>query len=324
MKGKFVISLDFELHWGVFDAITLKDYQKNLENVPTVIKRLIAMSDLYNVKLTFSTVGLLFAQNKEDIKKFMPAKIPEYKNIHLNPFRLLNEVDDNETNNSIHYAKSIIEQIKLNGNHEIGTHTFAHYNCLAAGQDITDFTADLISATNIAKNMDIEIKSIVFPKNQVKNEYLHVCKELGITSFRGAENHILYNPNITNRNFLFRFIRFLDGYINISGYNTYSLHSLYHNSELINLPSSRFLRPFIPKLSWFEFLKRRRIKKAMRHAAIKDELFHLWWHPHNFGSNIDDNFKTLEIIFKEYKYLNEQFGLESITMTGLTNQIKTR
>ncbi|MFH4965331.1 polysaccharide deacetylase [Gaetbulibacter sp. M235] len=328
MGGKFLISLDFELHWGVFDALSLETYQKNLENVRTVIERLIKLSDSYNIKLTFSTVGLLFAENKGDIKKFMPSKIPNYNNKELNPFRLINSIGETEKEDPIHYAKSIISAINKNHNHEIGTHTFAHYNCLASGQDIIDFTHDLTAAINIAKSMDIDIKSIVFPKNQIKQDYLEVCKRNGITSFRGTEEHFLYNPSIKTKNFLFikfhRPFRFLDGYINISGHNTYSLDSLLDRSGLINLPSSRFLRPFIPRLSCLEFLKRERIKKAMQYAAIKGELFHLWWHPHNFGSNMDANFKNLEIIFKEYKNLNKKFGFESITMTGLTNQIKTR
>ena len=85
MNGKFIISLDFELHWGVFDALTLEQYQNNLTNVRSVIDRLIALSDTYGIKLTFATVGLLFAENMADIKKHVPQSIPDYldKNLTL-------------------------------------------------------------------------------------------------------------------------------------------------------------------------------------------------------------------------------------------------
>lgn len=328
MNGKFIISLDFELHWGVFDALTLEAYENNLLNVTNVVERLIELSDQYGVKLTFATVGLLFAGNKDELKKHIPTSIPKYTNEKLNPYRLLDQIGNNEKVDSIHYAKSVINKINLNKNHEIGTHTFGHYNCLASGQSTLDFNADLIAANNIANDMDIEVKSIVFPKNQVNNDYLKVCKENGITNYRGTEKHVVYdpNPNLTGikKHFyiLYRLLRLMDGYINISGYNTYSFKDLKPDDlGLINLPSSRFLRPFIPRLSFLEFLKRRRIKKAMRYAATNNELFHLWWHPHNFGNNIDENFRNLETIFKEYKVLNTKLQFESATMTELTNII---
>ena len=30
MNGKFVISLDYELHWGVFDVLSEEEYYENL------------------------------------------------------------------------------------------------------------------------------------------------------------------------------------------------------------------------------------------------------------------------------------------------------
>ena len=326
MNGKFIISLDFELHWGVFDALTLEQYQNNLTNVRSVIDRLITLSDTYGVKLTFATVGLLFAENMADIKKHVPQSIPDYLDKNLNPFGLLNQIGANESVDPIHYAKSLIEYIKQNGNHEIGTHTFGHYNCLAPGQHTNDFNADLISARNIAKEMGIELKSIVFPKNQVNNDYLAVCKKNEISNYRGTEEHPMYNPNLKRTkhipNLAYRFIRLIDAYINISGFHTYPIKSIKPDKQgLINLPSGRFYRAYLPKLSMFEFSKKRRIINAMKHAAKNDELFHLWWHPHNFGDHIEENFNNLETVFKTYKELNKEYNFQSATMTSLTEEI---
>ena len=71
-----------------------------------------------------------------------------------------------------------------------------------------------------------------------------------------------------------------------------------------------------------EPLKIRRVTKAMTHAAQNNEMFHLWWHPHNFGAQINENFNNLETIFKHFKLLNSVYGFESETMTGLSNKIK--
>lgn len=327
-KGYFVISLDFELHWGVFDALDLNSYHSNLLNARKVVEKLIELSDEYGIHLTFATVGLLFAGNKKEIDEFMPKRIPGYSNKNLNPFSLLNQIGEDEKSDVIHYAKSLVEKIKKNGNHEIGTHTFGHYNCLASGQNTEDFYADLVSAKEIAETMDLKLESIVFPKNQVNNSYLLQCKKNGITNYRGAEMHQLYNFDIRNKKSyrlpesIIRLLRLIDGYLNISGNHTYPINAIKPDElGLINLPSSRFYRAYSPRLSWFEVLKRRRIKKAMLHAAQNNELFHLWWHPHNFGDHMEENFKNLENIFKYYSKLNSKYKFKSISMTGLTNEI---
>ena len=59
----------------------------------------------------------------------------------------------------------------------------------------------------------------------------------------------------------------------------------------------------------------------MKYAAKNNEVFHLWWHPHNFGSNMEENFYNLEEILKEYTKLNNKYDFKSSTMTGLTLDI---
>ena len=177
---------------------------------------------------------------------------------------------------------------------------------------------------NIAKSMGVEIESIVFPRNMINKKYLEVCYKNGITSYRGTEKAYIYNidpKSIFYKWQLFRILRIIDGYVNITGYNTYNVKNINKKHNIINIPSSRFLRPFDSKLKAFEWLKLRRIRKSMKHAAKNNELFHLWWHPHNFGANMEENFKNLESIFKEYQLLNDKYQFESVTMTDLANEI---
>ena len=58
--GKFVISLDFELIWGVRDKRTIQSYGENLRGVHQAIPRLLNLFDQYKIKGTFATVGFLF------------------------------------------------------------------------------------------------------------------------------------------------------------------------------------------------------------------------------------------------------------------------
>ena len=49
-------------------------------------------------------------------------------------------------------------------------------------------------------------------------------------------------------------------------------------------------------------------------AAQKKHLYHLWWHPHNFGVNIPENMANLTVILDHYAYLNKTYGFRNSTM----------
>jgi hypothetical protein len=53
----------------------------------------------------------------------------------------------------------------------------------------------------------------------------------------------------------------------------------------------------------------------MEHAAIQGYGYHLWWHPENFGKNIDRNINSLELILKFYCALNQKYGMKSLSMS---------
>ncbi len=318
MNGQFIISLDFEKNWGVFDSKPNGEYLDNINNVDLVIDRLLSLSDKYKIRLTFATVGFLFNKDKESFKRNIPDITPSYKNKLHNPYPLIEKIGLNENADKIHYAYNSLLKIIHNGSHEIGTHTYCHYYCLEDGQSIDQFEADLLMAKRVGNEMKIDIKSIVFPRNQVNKDYLKICEKHGILSYRGIENHAIYKPKpkIDSKNPVARALRFSDAYINITGNHTYNFNKLKTN-RIVDLPSSSFLRPYSKKLSALEPLKVRRVKKGMIQAAKKGELFHMWFHPHNFGKNIDENFKNLEEIYKIYAKLNSRYKFESTTMTQL-------
>lgn len=332
MNGQFVISLDYEIHWGVFDKKSVDEYRENLKNVGKVIDRILEMSDKYGVKITFSTVGFLFAKDKQELLESLPEKKPTYLHKKFTPYPLIDSIGNNEQDDPFHYALSGIKKIRDNGNHEIGTHTFCHFYCHEHGQTVEQFDADIQAAINIAKPLGIEHKSIVFPRNMIEankaidKPYLKVCLKHGITSFRGKEKAYIYNIHTTKFYhgwYIFKFLRFLDTYVNVTGSNTYDVKQINEGKEILNLPSSRLFRSYSKKLKFIEPFKVRRINKAMTRAAKRNELFHLWWHPHNFGAQIDENFNNLEAVFKTYKTLHKTYGFQSETMTSLTNKIKS-
>jgi peptidoglycan/xylan/chitin deacetylase (PgdA/CDA1 family) len=323
-KGSFIISLDFELHWGIFDSIPLSEYKTNLENVNEVIHRLLEIGRRYNIKYTFASVGFLFADSKEKLLKIKPKIEPNYSDSKLNSYSLFENIGEREEDDNIHYASNLLKLIIKEKKHEVSSHTFSHYYCLEAGQTAEDFEEDTIASQEAARLLETSFTSIVFPKNQVNDAYLGICKRHGIVVYRGSEKSSIYNQNSFINNSIFkpfaRVLRLIDSYINLTGFNTYKVNTFRENG-IINLPSSRFLRPFNSKLRIFENLKLRRILKSMRYAAKNNEIYHLWWHPHNFGSDIEQNFKNLEILLREYSKLNKSNNFSSVTMSSFISKI---
>jgi hypothetical protein len=312
-KGQFVISLDFELFWGVWDVTTIEKYGNNILGVKKVIPFLINLFAQYNLKVTFATVGFLFAENKNELQSFLPDITPRYSNGNYDVYlKEVPYIGNDELTDPYHFGFTLLTQIKHSA-HEIGTHTFCHYYCLEKGQGAAEFAADIKAVKKIAEAKNILVTSLVFPRNQINEEYLPVLKENGITIYRGNPTSWIYKPRQFAAEIPFiKLCRLLDTYIPISGYNT---HIIKQVSDLpVNIPASRFLKPYNKHLAWLEKLKLKRIMNEMTQAAKKNELYHLWWHPHNFGINIEENLANLTIIFNHYKILQNQYGFTNCTM----------
>lgn len=322
--GSFIISLDFELFWGNRDKSTLEKYGKNILGVHTVIPRLLNVFRKYEIKATFSTVGFLFFEDKRELLSNLPEIFPKYKIANLSPYNgHFNTLGQNFKEDQYHYAPALIRLIQQYPEQEIGSHTFSHYYCLEEGQTVDEFRADINAAIKIAKEKyDIEITSLVFPRNQFNDEYMKVCTESGIFCYRGNEHSWLYKAkNGTDESYFRRAFRLLDAYINISGHNSYTKEHL-RIKYPIDIPASRFLRPYSGKLKFLEKLRLRRIKSDMTYAAKNNLTYHLWWHPHNFGINQNENFSFLQQILSHYQDLKKKYNFRSCTMSELANSIK--
>lgn len=60
----------------------------------------------------------------------------------------------------------------------------------------------------------------------------------------------------------------------------------------------------------------------MTYAAKNNEIYHLWLHPHNFGSFQENNFSFLRKILNHYQELNLKYGFCSATMKDVVSEIK--
>lgn|SRR5579871_5517652 len=315
-SGRFVISLDFELMWGVRDKRSIADYGRNILGVRQAVPALLALFAEHNIACTWATVGMLFFSNKRQLLAGLPEQRPHYTDPRLSPYETLSEIGDNEDTDPYWYGLSMIERIIDCPRQEIGTHTFSHFYCLEAGGETEVFRSDIEAACAAAARRGLDLTSIAFPRNQTTLAHLAVCRDFGLRAFRGNERIWFHRAGSDkDQTLMRRAFRLADSYVPLGG--AYDRDPVVIEG-LIDVTSSRFLRPARRGLS--ERLRLKRITSAMDTAARRKTVFHLWWHPHNFGVEIDRNLAFLRAILNHFHLLEDRYGMRSMTMAETANE----
>ncbi len=288
MAGLFILSLDTEIAWGTYGAAAIARQAYAFDNYRSLLKRLVALLDTYQIPATFAVVGHLFLKPGDPralIATNLPADDP-----HL----------------LWYFAPNVIETIRhARTGHEIGTHTFSHLFTSEVTQK--DWDADLKLCVRIHKEHNLTLRSLVYPRNQIA--YTETLPKYGITSYRGAETKWYRQQTSVSA----RLLSFLD-YLLALPPVTYDPASLRADDKLVNLPASQFLLSYdglrgkIPTAARVQQAKRG-IERAVRY----DHLYHLWFHPFNLGSN-EKMFEALEAILWEIARRRDVGDLRVMTM----------
>ena len=311
MSGTLIVSLDFELFWGMLDCSTLEAYQDNVLGGRKAIPHLLELFQKYDIHATWATVGFMFAENYGELSSFFPEPPmrPTYADPKLTPYAQFEKIGSGEAEAPCFYAPSLIRLVSQTPGQEIGSHTFSHYYCREKGQTPEQFRADMRAAKAIAEKHGYELTSVILPRNQCEPEYTDVLRELGFTAYRDEENDWIHEK-IRFRPLL-RLLRLADVYFPLTGLGGYEPKN---ENGIWNLTGSRMYKPIFRPLRFLERLKLARIKGQMRHAAKHGLTFHLWWHPHNIGVMTQAHLKQLEEIFEYYAQLKKTYGMQSLNM----------
>lgn len=311
-----IVSLDYELFWGMQDGWELSEYEANILGGRKAIPQMLELFQKHGVHATWATVGFLFGENVEELRRFFPEKLPTYENATLSAYSCFGSIGANEEESPCYYGSSLVEQIAAIPGQEIGSHTFSHYYCREAGQTTEQFQADMEAAKAIAADKGFDLWSVVLPRNQCEPEYAKVLADMGFSCYRDEENDWIHEK--VKFRPLMRILRLLDVYFPLTGQGGYIPQI---ENGIVNLVGSRMYKPYFRPLSFMEGLKIRRIKKQMHHAAKNGLTFHLWWHPHNVGVRTDFHMKQLEEIFSYYDELKEKYGMRSLNMGEAAQEV---
>ena len=183
--GIFTISLDFELHWGVFDKRDRQARLENYRNTRNLIQKLLEIFESSDIGVTWATVGSLFLKNYGSWKENIPVSLPHYRQEKYDPYKYLDRNGIAPTEELAHFAPDLVKIIPDYKGQELASHTYSHYYCLEVGQTPESFRADLQKAQEVSRQLTgMELTSLVFPRNQYNNEYLKICYECGFNAIR--------------------------------------------------------------------------------------------------------------------------------------------
>ncbi|TYZ26674.1 polysaccharide deacetylase family protein [Selenomonas caprae] len=310
-NGVLTISLDFELQYGIEDHNDdyKHAYKENIYGARTAVLELLNIFSAYKIHATWGIVGMLLAENKKEIRNYVEYAKSQCK-CSLPIEKYLDDIGENEEGDKCHYALSLAKKIMCVKGQEVASHTFSHYYCSQKDSNINAFRGDLLAAKKIMEEkLNIIPKTILFPRNQVEASFLNAAKEVGFSTYRGLLS--IYPYNKTYNNLCIRAMRLIDSYTGILGEKAVRC---FNNNGMGNVPASSFLRPYSIRFSSFEKMKKEIIKKDMEKAAKMGMIYHLWWHPHNFGKNMEQNIENLREILEFYRYLSEKYKMVSMNI----------
>lgn len=307
--SQLVISLDFELFWGVCDSRTIKEYGNNIEGVWKAVPEMLTMFRQYDVRATWATVGMMMCRDYAQWCDIRPTTPPNYHRLSCSTYVLDTTVKENS---KLFFARPLVEKILDAQDQELASHTYSHFFCGEEGATPQQFAADLSCANEIAYEMGVSFRSIIFPRNQVKREFLAELPKVGIKVYRGNPDNWLYRDgHFTPGGLAGRAVRFVDAWVPVTGNHA---ADVIPTDDLINVPASLFLRPWSQRFCKMESIRLHRLKVAMTTAARTGRIFHLWWHPHNFGVNLEKNLTVLDSVLRHFRYLKDTYGMQSAAM----------
>ena len=270
---------------------------------------MLAMFRRYEIRATWATVGMLMCKDHAQWRDIRPTVLPGYHRPECSNYSM-DAVAKKYP--QLFFARPLVEQILATPGQELATHTYSHFYCGEVGATAEQFMADLVSAQAIALDMGVRPRSLVFPRNQVLQDFLPILTKAGIEVYRGNPAHWLYRGgHITPGGTAGRVVRFADSWAPMTGSHT--AHAEVTNG-LTNVPASLFLRPWTRRLSALESMRLARLKRAMTTAARTGGICHIWWHPHNFGINMEQNLSVLQSLLQHYQILQDRYGMRSLSM----------
>ena len=267
-----MLSLDFELRWGVHDVygLDVDGYRGNLEREREVIPALLKVFVDHGIRATWAAVGAIGCADWDDYFSRAPAP-PRYADP---AFAVKAEYAEIDPDGTLHFAPDLMRSILGAPGQELGTHTFSHLFLREKGVTAADASADLAAAIDLHRECFGSVPlSLVFPRNQPA--FIDVIRASRVRIWRGNAAAWYYECEDSEHNGpLPRALKLIDAF------NPFTRRAAPVVGDMNR--ASIFLRLNLPASAWALHVHRIRIELD---ALRRDEVFHIWFHPHNLGKD---------------------------------------
>jgi len=244
-RGAFCISIDLELAWGVWDAVTPQYISKCLALERPIVREILSQFQRYGIEATWAVVARLLEPSASG-------------------------------DSQAWYAPDLVEAIRdASPRQEIGSHTYAHTYFDKAPRDAV--RDDLEAAARLHREHGLDFTTFVFPRNFVA--YVDELARVGIKVFRSVD--VGWQTSLAPLGERVRRLANLAD--KIVPVPPSPVQPRRHPDGLVELPSSMLLmaRNGPRKLIHPKALETKAIL-GLRAAARTGGVFHLWFHPSNF------------------------------------------
>lgn len=267
-----VLSLDFELRWGVADRLAgdFSRYRRHLEGVREAVPALLDLFAGIRTPATWATVGAVACDDWDDYLSSAPPP-PRYLDARL--VHDLPAYRNGDPSGRLHFAPDLVRMIAGAPKQELGSHSFSHMFFREAGVMRRDVDADARAVRQLFEGrFGVTPTSFVFPRNQV--EFVDVLARHGIDVVRDNPPTWYHRKTAeSEESALIRALRLVEALAPVGSRAYASGRGRQH--------ASYFMRVNLPPVAFRAH--RRRIAADARQMRA-DDVLHLWAHPHNFGA----------------------------------------
>lgn len=304
--GYFVLSLDTELAWGIYDHFAPGLLSPDGSRERRAIDRLLEILDEFNVVATWGVVGHLFYSKCERCSVCpvldWQGKFGSFEAVY-------------GTASPLWYGADVIQGLLSKGSrHEIAFHGYTHRVFDERTMTADEAIVEVVEWQRAAVATKIIPTTVVFPRNRVG--HLQVFKECGFTCYRADE---LLPGSYYTVPFFGKALNALDLILQVRRPEVYELPAAHDG--LVGLPASRSLlrkpRRFDQWLHWMnlEEAHLKSIVRGVERAASQRRVLHIFSHPCEFQSEGD--FQKLRRVLQAVAAQVAAQRLESISMRDL-------
>lgn len=305
-SGTVVLSLDAELNWGFHDHDRIPT-----ERVKHSRESWLYILDLFEeneIPATWAIVGHLFLDRCDGVHSDHPIGEEWFSRDPGGEYQ----------SESGWFGQDLINAIRDSDvNHDIGSHSFSH---VEFGKDQTTeeiARAELQHSINAAEGHGIDLKSFVFPRNNIGHRKL--LRDYDFLCYRGNQPERWYDKTPIRQ---------------VGKLTTFTLgvssppivKPEMDEFGLVNIPASMYLFTFegtprnaVETVSTDPIV--RQVEQGLRQLTKNETkgIFHLWFHPNNITSKRDR--QRLSRIVSMIAENREQHDIDVKTMSQIAKQV---